>query len=71
MTPRYAEITFVVEREGPVTVPPVPRLVCARCRSGARHNPILRISFCPIHGFAAGLVEVRLTGYARARGLAG
>ena len=71
MTPQYAEISFVVEQEGPAATPPAPRLVCARCRLDARHNLILRISFCPIHGFAAGLVEVRLTGYARARGLAG
>ncbi len=71
MTPQYAEITFVVERDGPVPAPPEPRLICASCRSDARHNPILRISFWPIHGFAAGLVEVRLAGYARARGLAG
>ena len=69
MTPQYAEITFIVERDGPVSTPPIPRLVCGRCRSDARHNLILRISFCPIHGFAAGLVEVRLTGYARTRGL--
>ena len=71
MTPRHAEITFVVEREGPVSTPPAPRLVCARCRSDARHNLILRISYCSIHGFAAGLVEVRLTRYARTPGLPG
>ncbi|HXQ49212.1 MAG TPA: hypothetical protein VN842_05520 [Thermoplasmata archaeon] len=68
MTPRYAEITFVVEQERPAATPPAPRLVCARCRSDARHNLILRISFCPIHGFAAGLVEVRVARYARTRG---
>jgi hypothetical protein len=71
LTPQYAEITFVVERENLAPSPPAPRFVCTRCRSDARHNLILRVSFCPIHGFAAGLVEVRLTGYARTRGLPG
>jgi hypothetical protein len=71
LTPEFAEITFVVEREGPVTTPPAARLVCARCRSDARHNLILRISFCPIHGFAAELAEVRSTGYARTPGVRG
>ena len=71
MTPQYAEITFVVEQDRPDTTPLAMRLVCARCRSDARHNPTLRISFCPIHGFAAVLVEVRLSGYARTLGLPG
>ena len=71
MRPQYAEITFVVEREGPLAISAAPRLICSRCRSVARHNLILRISFCPVHGFAAGLVEVRLTRYARTRGLPG
>ena len=69
MTPQYAEITFVVERDNPDSTPPPLRLVCARCRSEARHNRILRISFCPIHGFAAELLEIRLTVYARTRGV--
>ena len=64
MTPRYAEITFVVEPED--TPAPAPRFVCERCRSDARHNLTLRISFCPIHGFSARLVEVRPAVYARA-----
>jgi hypothetical protein len=68
MTPQYAEITFVVEHDSPDSTSLAPRLVCARCRSDARHNLTLRISFCPIHGFAAELVEIRLTGYARTRG---
>jgi hypothetical protein len=71
MTPQYAEITFVVEHDSPDSTPLAPRLFCASCRSDARHNLALRISFCPIHGFDAGLVEVRLTGYARTRGLPG
>jgi hypothetical protein len=71
MTPQYAEITFVVEQDRPDSTPLALRLVCARCRSDARHNLTLCISFCPIHGFAAGLVEVRLSGYARTRGLPG
>ena len=71
MTLPYAEITFIVERGSPDSTPLAPRLVCGRCRSHAQHNPTLRISFCPIHGFAAGLVEIRLTGYARALGAAG
>jgi hypothetical protein len=71
MTPHYAEITLVVEHVSPDSTPLALRLVCARCRSDARHNLTLRISFCPIHGFDAGLVEVRLTGYARTRGLRG
>jgi hypothetical protein len=69
LTPRYAEITFVVEPESPAATPPAPRFVCARCRSDARHNLILRISFCPIHGLTAGPVEVRLARYAHTRGL--
>ncbi len=71
MTPQYAEITFVVEQDRPDSTPLGMRLVCSRCRSDARHNLTLRISFCPIRGFAAGLVEVQLTGYARTRGLPG
>ncbi|MFY9716456.1 MAG: hypothetical protein WAK40_00765 [Thermoplasmata archaeon] len=71
MTPRYAELTFVVEPDGAPLPPPVPRFVCEFCRSGARHNLILRLSFCPIHGFAGSLVEVHPTGYARAHGGSG
>ncbi|MGC2789966.1 MAG: hypothetical protein WA547_07950 [Thermoplasmata archaeon] len=71
MTARYAEITFVVVPDGPPPEPPVPRLFCERCFSEARHNPMLRLSYSPIHVLDAGLVEVRLTGYARARGLPG
>jgi hypothetical protein len=71
LTPRFAEITFVVEPDGAPLPPPVPRFVCELCRSEARHNLTLRLSFCPIHGFAAELVEIRLTGYARTRGVPG
>ena len=66
MTPRYAEITFLVEPENPPAPAPAPRFVCERCRSDACHNLTLRISFCPIHGFAARLVEVRPAVCARA-----
>jgi hypothetical protein len=71
MTPPYAEITFVVEDDTRDSPPLARRLVCARSRSDARHNLTLRISFCPIHDFTTGLVEVRLSRYARTRGLPG
>lgn len=71
MTLPYAEITFLVDRGSSDSALIAPRLVCERCRLNAQHNLTLRISFCPIHGFAAGLVEIRLTGYARARGATG
>ena len=71
MIPPYAEITFVVERGSPDSTPIAPRLVCERCRSDAQHNLTLCISCCPIHGFAAELVEIRPTGYARTRGVPG
>jgi hypothetical protein len=71
MTPRYAEITFVVDRESPAPPRSEPRLVCALCRSDIQHNLILRLSFCPIHGFASDLAEIRTTGYARTRACPG
>jgi hypothetical protein len=71
MTASFAEITFVVEREDPASIPPLPRLVCARCRSDVQHNVTLHTSFCSIHGFAADLAEIRPTGYARTRGVPG
>ena len=66
MTARCAEITFVVEPDSAPGPPPVPRFVCELCRSEARHNLTLRLSFCPIHGFATKRTEVRPSGYARA-----
>ena len=71
MTPGYAELTFVVVRGSPLPPRPEPRLVCALCRSDIQHNPILRLSFCPIHGFASDLAEIRMTGYARTRACPG
>jgi hypothetical protein len=71
MTPPDAEITFVVDRESPPSPRPEPRFVCALCRSDIQHNLILRLSFCPIHGFASDLAEIRTTGYARTRGCPG
>jgi hypothetical protein len=71
MTPQYAEITFVVERDTPDSTLLPPRSDCARGRSGAQHNPILGISFSQIHGFAADLLEIRPTMYARTRGVPG
>ena len=71
MTPQYAEITFVAEPGSAPLPPPVPRFVCDLCRSLARHNLTLRISFCPVHGFAAELLESRPTVYARTRGVPG
>jgi hypothetical protein len=71
LIPRYAEITFVVEPESTSLSTSPPRFVCERCRSEARHNLTLHISFCPIHGFAGSLVEVHATGYARAHGGSG
>jgi len=68
LTPRHAEITFIVEPGSAPLAPPVPRFVCELCRSRARHNLTLRISFCQVHGFAAELLEIRLTVYARTRG---
>jgi hypothetical protein len=46
----------------------VSHVVGVRSRAGrpVRQNPILRLSFCPIHGFASELRPVRPTGYARA-----
>jgi len=71
LTPRYGEITFVVEPCSAPLPPPVPRLVCELCRSRARHNLTLRISFCPVHGVAAELLEIRLTEYARTQRVPG
>jgi hypothetical protein len=71
LTPRYAEITLVVNPGSALLPPPVPRFVCELCRSEAHHNLTLRLSFCPIHGFATKLTEIRPGGYARAHGGSG
>ncbi|MGP8073096.1 MAG: hypothetical protein ACLPZM_08230 [Thermoplasmata archaeon] len=71
MTLQYAEITFVVERDSPGSTPLPLRLIYACHRPDARHNPILRASFCPIHGFAAELLTIRLTVYARTQWVPG
>jgi hypothetical protein len=42
-------------------------VVRSRARRRVRHKPILRLEFCPIHGFASGPGPVRPTGYARAQ----
>ncbi|MGC2360084.1 MAG: hypothetical protein WA691_07265 [Thermoplasmata archaeon] len=66
MSHRYAEITFVVQPRCPSSTPSASRLLCSRCFSEIHRNLTLRLSFCPIHGLAAEVVEVRATGYARA-----
>ena len=70
MTEGFAEIVFEVEPTPPLSRgSPVPGWVCGRCFSLIRHNPVLHLSFCPIHGFAFELRPIRPTGYARAHGL--
>ncbi len=71
MTPQYAENTFVVERDSPDSTPRPLRLVCARGRPDPQHSPILPISFCLIQGFAAELLEIRLTVHARTQRVPG
>ncbi len=70
MTEGFAEIVFEVEPTPPPSQDsPLPGWVCGRCFSFIRHNPVLHLSFCPIHGFAFELRPIRPTGYARAHGL--
>jgi hypothetical protein len=71
MTPQYAGINFVIERDTPDSTPLPLRLDCARGRADAQHNLILRISFCPFNGFATEPLEIRLTAYARTQWVPG
>jgi hypothetical protein len=66
LTALYVESSSIVEPKGPPPGPPAIRLLCERCHSEAHHNPTLRLSFCPTHGFASLLLMVGSIGYARA-----
>lgn len=35
-----------------------PTLICRTCHQAAQHNPVLRISFCSIHGLSGPLDEI-------------
>jgi len=42
--------------------------ICRSCRQDAKHNEVLRISFCPVHGLASALDQIPMRPEARVRG---